>query len=508
MAKTWKEDRARDHIKKKLKDVETVNVVDYTRDTSLENIPTNKAYRIDAVHLYADIVNLDDMLRVTNEEGETCHKRTLRFLNLHYRAAARAISGADAKRVDFHNQRLHAILAKPYGEDSEAKRVHRGVALGQLLTDVLAETGDSDQHIPDAKLRVGIDTGKALAVNNGRSGYREPLFLGAPANHAAKLSGAGKATGIYLTNEARTAIGLKTVDTPATTKLTPDEIKTSQDKAALEVTADSIVKDWKKDLASNPIGAFEFTRPTPPLKNLDISVLTPGNSRRFEGVSTYADLDNFTQYVSDNIDENAENVLRVLHVLRAEMDRVQTSDFEGAKIRFIGDCLNGMSLEGTAKTTDDEESISTAVLCAGALRSSFDLSIEMLCDEDIDASSLGLQIGLDFSPMTITRLGLQGDRVRCAVSRGVRSSEVEQGRCGDRETAIGQAAYDAGSQAVRDLFGKSRKIADLDYDTAVDALAESGDKTAKASRTAAFVAAAPAVARAAETVVKPYVRFI
>lgn len=508
MAKIWKEDRARDHIKKKIKDVEKVTVVDYTRDTSLENIPTNKAYRVDAVHLYADIVNLDDMLRVTNEEGETCHKRTLRFLNLHYRAAARAISGADAKRVDFHNQRLHAIIAKPYGEDSEAKRVHRAVALGQLLIDVLAETGDSDQYIPEAKLRVGIDTGKALAVNNGRSGYREPLFLGAPANHAAKLSGAGKATGIYLTNEARTAIGLKTVDVPANTKLTQDEIKASQDKAALDVTADSIVEDWKKDLDNNPIGAFEFTRPTPPLKNLDISVLTPGNSRRFEGVSTYADLDNFTQYVADNIDDNAEDVVRVLHVLRAEMDRVQTSDFEGAKIRFIGDCLHGMSLEGTARTTDDEESISTAVLCAGALRSSFDLAIEMLGDEDIDASSLGLQIGLDFGPMTITRLGLQGDRIRCAVSRGVRSSESEQGRCGDRETAIGQAAYDAGTDAVRALFGKSRKIADLDYDTAVDALAEGDDKTAKASRAAGFATASPAIAKAAETVVKPYVRLV
>ncbi|WP_299006082.1 adenylate/guanylate cyclase domain-containing protein [uncultured Caulobacter sp.] len=506
MAKIWKEDRARDHLKKKIKDVETVTVVNYTRETSLENIPTNKAYRVDGVHLYADIVNLDDMLAVTKEEGEMCHKRTLRFLNLHYRAAHRAIVGADAKRVDFHNQRLHALIAKPY--DSEAKRVHRAVALAQLMIDVLAQTGDSDQHIPDAKLRVGIDTGKALAVNNGRSGYREPLFLGAPANHAAKLSGAGAATGIYLTNEARKAIGLDEVDTPKTTRLTKDEIKASQDAAALEVTAESIVEDWRKDLADNPIGSFEFSRPTPPLKNLDIPVLTPGNSKRFEGVSTYADLDNFTQYVADNIDDNAEDVVRVLHVLRAEMDRVLTSDFEGAKIRFIGDCLHGMSLEGTAKTTDDEESVSTAVLCAGALRSSFDLAIEMLDKEGIDASSLGLQIGLDFGPMTITRLGLKGDRVRCAVSRGVRSAEAEQCRCGDRETAIGQAAYDAGSRAVRDLFGTSRKMADLDYDTAVDALAESGDEVAKAARSAGFAVASPAVAKAAETVVKPYVRLI
>lgn len=504
MAKNWKEDRARDYISKKIKDVETVEVLDYKRDTSLESIPTNRAYRVNAAHLYADILNLDDMLNVTEVEGETCHKRTLRFLNLHFRAAHRAIRGAGAKRVDFHNQRLHTIVTKPYGDDSEKDRVHRAVALAQLMIDVLAQTGDADEHIPNAKVRVGIDSGAALAVNNGRSGYREPLFLGDPANFAAKLSAAGTATGIYLTNVARTAIGLDEVEKPATTALTKAEIETSQKEADLDVTADDIVADWKKDLDANPIGAFTFTRPTPPLKDLDISALTPANSKRFEGVSTYADLDNFTRFVSDNIDDNAEDVVRVLHVLRAELDRVMMSDFEGHKIRFIGDCLHGLSFDGTSKTTDDEASISSAVLCAGALRSSFDLALEMLTDEGIDVSTLGLQIGFEFGPMTITRLGMQGDRIRCAVSRGVRRSEVEQGRCSDRETAIGPAAFDAATDAVRELFGTSRKIADLDYDTAVDALADNEDTTAKSTRAEGFVAATPAIARAAETVVKPY----
>jgi class 3 adenylate cyclase len=448
------------------------------------------------------------MLNVTDVEGEMCHKRTLRFLNLHYRAAHRVIRGVDAKRVDFHNQRLHAIIAKPYGDEDEAMRVHRAIALGQLMIDVLAQTGDEDEHIPNAKVRIGIDSGEALAVNNGRNGNREPLFLGNPANHAAKISSGGTATGIFLTNQARAVIGLDEKDAPAKTRLTEDEIKISQKKAALDIAAESVVKDWRDDLDTNPIGAFEFSRPTPPLKGLDITALTPGNSRRFEGVSTYADLDNFTQYVSDNIKDNPEDVVRVLHVLRAELDRVLTSDFEGQKIRFIGDCLHGLSFEGTSRTTDDEESISTAALCASALRSSFNLAIEMLGDEDIDVSSLGLQIGFEFGPMTITRLGMQGDRVRCSVSRSVRRSETEQGRCGDRETAIGPNAYNLGTQAIRDLFGTTRKIDDLDYDAAIDALAESDDKTAKAARAAAFIVAAPAVARAADTIVKPYARSV
>lgn len=74
MAKHWNRDRAAEQIDKRLNEVETVDVVDFKRDMSLENIPTNKAYRMDAAHLYADILNLSDMLCVTEDEGVTCHQ--------------------------------------------------------------------------------------------------------------------------------------------------------------------------------------------------------------------------------------------------------------------------------------------------------------------------------------------------------------------------------------------------------------------------------------------------
>ena len=130
--------------------------------------------------------------------------------------------------------------------------------------------------------------------------------------------------------------------------------------------------------------------------------------------------------------------------------------------------------------------------------------MEKLAEADIDTDGLGLQIGFDLGPMTITRLGMQGDRVRCSMSRGVLQSEIEQGRCNKAETAIGQAAYDAGTDAVRDLFGSKRKVADLDYNEAVEALSEKDDNSAKAVKAAVFTAAAPAVARASEVQARPY----
>jgi class 3 adenylate cyclase len=481
--RTWDKDRASKRIDARIEElpIGDIEIKKFVRDTDLTGLPRNVAYRIHGVHLYADILNLQDMLHVTEVEGETCHRRTLRFLNLHYRAVHRILQRVDAIFVDFHNQRLHSVVAKPY--DSEVNRIHKAVAVAQLITDVLAQTGEDADH-PAAKVRVGIDTGEALAVNNGRRGHREPLFLGEPANHAAKRATGGNATGIYLTNKTRATLGLKRVDNEDATALTSEEIATSQDEAALDVTADDIVKEWKEDLKNNPIGTFGFSGHTPPFSTLDIEQLSVKNSRRQDAVTVYADIDCFTAYVTKNIttDAASKHVVRALHVLRSELDAVLHTDFAGRKVRFIGDCVHGLLVEGTAQTTDAPETISNMTLCAGGLRSSFDLALSKLKSSGTDASELGLAIGFEYGPMNVTRLGIKGELVRCSASRGVVAAEREQSRCSGKETAIGSIAYDRGNDATRTVFGQSRKRSGLTYDLAVKELADKGDAAAKAAR--------------------------
>jgi class 3 adenylate cyclase len=505
MSKNWKHDRAAAHIDKKIADVNEIIIRDYTRDMSLESIPTNTAYRVDGVHMYADILNLPEMLNITDVEGVDCHKRTLRFLDQHYRAVKRILNKVDARRVDFHSQRLHSLFTKPYNSDdnAEQKRIHRAVATAQLLIDVLAETSDDEEKIPSAKLRIGIDTGMALAVNNGRNGYREPLFLGDPANHAAKLASNNSAKGIYLTNTAREVIGLPPQDSPEKASLTKEEIKTCQDAAKLGVNAEEIVDEWREDMKNNPIGGYQFTRQTPPLCEMDISSLTPANSKRQEMVSMYADIDGFTAFVADRIDENAEDVIRTLHVLRAELERVVTSDFQGRRVRFIGDCVQALSCDGTVHNTDEEKSISEATRLAGALRSSFNLAIERLRENGCEAGDLGLAIGFDFGPVSVTRLGKQGDRVRCAIGRKVIESENRQCACSGNETSIGHAAYEVANAAVKKLFGSSRKVENLDYVEATESLADNNDKSAKVAREEAY-SGAPAIILASNREIRPY----
>src|SRR5439155_13986671 len=132
---------------------------------------------------------------------------------------------------------------------------------------------------------------------------------------------------------------------------------------------------------------------------------------------------------------------RTLHVLRSELDCVSSSDFQGRRIRFIGDCIHGIMCEGTARATDVQESISDATLCAGALRSGFELALEKLQAEGWETGSLGLAVGFEYGPTSTSRLGMQGSKVRCCVSRAVLASEREQMNCNGKETAIGATAY-------------------------------------------------------------------
>src|SRR3954466_15646509 len=105
--RTWDKDRASKRIEARIAElpIAEIEIKKFVRETDLTSLPRNVAYRLHGVHLYVDILNLTDMLHVTDVEGETCHRRTLRFLNLHYRAVHRILQRVDAIFVDFHNQR-------------------------------------------------------------------------------------------------------------------------------------------------------------------------------------------------------------------------------------------------------------------------------------------------------------------------------------------------------------------------------------------------------------------
>jgi hypothetical protein len=54
--RSWNKDRAAKRIDGKIADlpVKDIQIKEYVRDTDLTNLPSNVAYRVNGVHLYAD----------------------------------------------------------------------------------------------------------------------------------------------------------------------------------------------------------------------------------------------------------------------------------------------------------------------------------------------------------------------------------------------------------------------------------------------------------------------
>lgn len=467
---SWDVERAESHIDKLCDSVKDVEIASYTREMDLGNIPVNKAYEMDAAHIYVDILNLENLLVQDGNENETSHKRAIRFFDSHFRTIRYILDESESLFVDFHNQRLHAVVAKPY--DSEKKRLDRAVALSDLIIDAVAQQkkDSNDNYIDAATIRVGIDSGIALAVNNGRAKNKEPLFLGNAANHAAKHA-AGDKKGIYLTANARNVLELSKVaaDKTKISALTSDEIKLSVERTTLPngLSLESVNKN-----APEPklLKDFQFSRAASPLEDFDFNKYYYKTAKRQELVSLYADIDGFTNYVNVNMgsEQGKKNIVRCLHVIRSEMDDCINTDFKGKRVRFIGDCMHAIICEGSNKQTDRLKTVEVGTEASGGIRSSFNLSLEKLNDRfGIQTDDLGLAIGYELGDVSNLRVGQEGldNSTRFSLGISTIASEKEQMQCEhETETRIGETAFGVleGSK-YEDLFS-DRSATDITFE--------------------------------------------
>lgn len=486
----WSEDRARERIRGFMNSVPQgdIRVEDFrtflneTRmqkgmsfDTSpsaaLVDIPRNRAITTDAVHVYANLVDFNDVLMDAGRETEASHSRALEFLHAHYRACDELIDEFEMQRVDFHGSRLHAVVLSPEGPENEGARVRVAVTFAAAFREMVERLGDDHPNFKTG-VRIGIDSGPAVAIDSGKSDEREPLFIGSPANHAAKLAD-GNDEGLNLSPRAATTLG-RNID-PLTKSLVinediersylSDEVTTASmqrsGNARLENAYALLAKSLNsQESADTSETVFKFHRKEPPLKELLYADHPPSNAVRMELASIFADVDNFTTYIDNAITTGQiAQAVANLHVIRAEMGAVLRDDFKGRKVRYIGDCIHGLLAEGDRAETDEMATMRVAVSAAAGLRSSFEICREMLPGID----GLGLAIGIDYGATPICRLGLRGAAsVRAAASRATCVSESEQRRCDGTETALGENAYHVSPASIREAFSTHRIIPNLD----------------------------------------------
>ena len=420
----------------------------------LYELPKGRAVVVDAVHVYVTLVNYDDYRMEEHRETETSHAKALKFLHLHYSACDRAMEFSPAQRVDFHGGRMHAVVVAEGENGVTEETVSNALA---FVRDLRYVADQANKELADgefeARFRIGVDAGRCVAINNGTGHEQEPMFLGSPANHAAKLAD-GDEPGIYLSNRVRAAIGQAELSSSFESLLQLDEATAIQARSVPDPT--------------NPNFVFHYKRP--PLAEIKFEDVSPSKSIRMPLASIYADLSGFTDYIDRAIALGMiADAVKALYVIREEFQNVVHDDFGGRKVRFIGDCIHALHAEGDHRETSSEETIMEAAKCAGAIRSSFELCKSAL----MGVNELGLAIGVEYGQTPISKIGIQGDRsVRVASSKTTSVSEAMQKSCANNETRFGPEALKRAPVALNDLISSDGMAGDLQFDdvsTAVSA---------------------------------------
>jgi hypothetical protein len=430
------------------------------RRSALE-FPRAAAILVDGVHIYGQLLDFDSIVADGGRETDQSHARVLRFLNIHYQIWDAVVDADGAYRVDYHGPRLHAIVSEPANNSREQLR--RAIALAAKLGE--AGRRVSQAHGFQGRIRFGIGHGPCLAMTTGRAYERDTLFLGRPANHAAKLAAAEDQEGIFLTPDSLEALGASALSETAGRRTIQ---KSFLEEAARNYRFDRVDEVANQLAKRAPTEAeFKFHRASPPLAKLAFSELSPSNSVRMGLASIFADVHGFTGFVDDAIRGGADAVKKAvtaIHVIREELNSVLKDDFGGKRVRFIGDCIHGLIAAGE-RQDDPAGSVRDSALCASGMKSSFSLVQAILGGLD----QLDLAVGIEYGPAPITRVGEQGgDSIRCTVGRAVVESERAQQSIEGGGILFGPTATSLASAAVRKVYGSSQRLPN--YAAAADLL--------------------------------------
>lgn len=445
----------------------------------LFSLPKGKAVVVDTVQIYVALTNYDEYRLEDGEETEASHERAMRLLHLYYSAADRTMESSAAQRVDFHSGRVHAVVLEQGNQGVTRETIAQALAFIEDFKRV-ADAANRDLANGEfyAAFSIGVDVGTCVAINNGTGCEQEPMFLGSAANYAAKLA-SGNEPGVFLSQRVHQILGNGSAtvlneyasfsDADITKNAgrvdtTGQLVIGAQDRS---VYTRKIVEDWYGEISRNEFPdftepAFHFSHKEPPLSEIDYAELQPSSSIRMPLVSLFADLCGYTDYIDQAVAAgDIRDAVRALYVIRQEFQNVVETDFGGRKVRFIGDCIHAVIAEGSRSQTNERESVSSAVQCAGGLHSSF-----KVCKEELgNLEDLGLAVGVELGTTPISRIGIRGDRsVRVASSVATARSEQMQQDCEDSGVKLGPKAKLVAPTALEDLLDENGYSSGLDYD--------------------------------------------
>jgi class 3 adenylate cyclase len=413
----WNEKDARARLQKSYDETKALIVKPLTKEMNLENLTPTDCRVVTGVHLYLDVVNLQEHLDEAGEDKDKLRK-LLRHLHVYQRVLTSLLYETDgAEKIHFQGARLHAIFFKPYDttdvKDPALKRLgaaHQFVSQAKELSNLVTEETEFK-----FTLEAGLETGDTIATVNGRDGNRELLFVGEAANVAAKI----------LTGKAGTNFG------PAATPFAPNL-----------PAPESLPARWEKTVedqcAKFPVSHFDLFTPE---GRIDFERLGMRTAKLY-AASFFADMSGFTKLVAEAPDKR--DLLRCLHAVRAEMHQVVRAEYDGDHIQYQGDRIQGLFYEAAATS----RYVSKSFEAAAAMQ-----SVMKLCQAMFPTlADVGMTVGIDHGRVLVTYLGLRGNRDIVALGESVPAASTLQDGAKPGQTKVSTTVHEMLEDDLKALF--------------------------------------------------------
>ncbi len=428
---SWDYNTSKDRIQRHLDSMGPINIEKLVRDADLETLLSETECReIFGAHVY---VNVPNFAQLASEVDGEDYKRSLQAIHLYQREVTRIVEQTFAGvRIHFQGPKLHALFYRPI-DDAEALATKAALLQLVLRKFVTAVFNPAFPRVNNLAVAGGADMGSAIGTQDGQRGDRELLFVGAPANYAAKIIRGNEflvtaALHEHLPKEVTDAADESTDGNYALALLSDDDLSAFLDTAGIEWdpqdSADALEDDKRlfplKDIAYGDADVA-----------IDFDSLSIRNNKRVNGASVFADVAGFTKYVDEaQTKEEKKAALRVLHAIRKEMAAVVKNDFGAVRVQYQGDRVQGL----IHLPKDDAEAIvEKAVKTAAALQSSMEQTIKSCLPE---ATDLHLAVGVDYGVTLASKLGMRADRDCICIGVPVERAAEAQEHCDGMETAI------------------------------------------------------------------------
>jgi class 3 adenylate cyclase len=452
---SWDKKRSLDRIRKHLDSMREIDVKKLTREADLEQLLSETTCReIYGAHVYIQVSNFaqlaSDGLYAQND-----YKRLIQGVHIYQREVTRIVERLGGTFVHFQGSKLHALFYRPI--DNVEKLASRAVLLQLVLKDFVRTVfNPAFPDYDDFAIAGGTDLGNAIGTMDGVNGDRELLFLGAPANHAAKII--SSAQRLRLTQNVYDVL--------------PDDLSVlclEMDNGSYQlkpITSGALDElliahglTWDRDASARNI---ENDKTRFPLKgisystaetSIDLDDLSISNNKRVLGASIFADVSGFTGYIDAAVsEEDKQAALRVFHAIRKETARVITGDFDGLRIQYQGDRIQGLF----HLPQDNEEAIVEKVVEAAAgLQSSMECTLKACLPE---VSELRLAIGIGLGTTLVSKLGSRGQRDRICLGDAVECAAQLEERSNGGQIAVSSQVYGLLPEYLCDRFSYSTTV--------------------------------------------------